>query len=95
MTGQRDHYDYSYGERRGFLRMHGTQGNERCGYWENGEFMHPNGIVSVYRDTKFTRFDFMFGDRMHTRQWERAWGDRTIPRLAREFVNDIYQGVIE
>jgi hypothetical protein len=74
MTAQGDFTDYSYGERRGFLRMHSKQGNERIGYYQMGEFLHPNGIVTVYQQDDFTRMDFMHGDRLHTRQWDREWG---------------------
>jgi hypothetical protein len=93
MIQKADFTDWSYAERRGFLRMH-SHGNENIGFYQMGEFMHPNGIVTVYCQEDFTRLDFMHGDRLHTRQWERRWGDRTIPKLARQFVSDIFQGII-
>lgn len=93
MIRQDNHFGYSFAERRGFLRMHSVQGSEKIGFWQMGEFMHPNGIVSVYCQEDFTRLDFMHGDRMHTRQWERRWGDRTIPKLARQFVADIFASI--
>jgi hypothetical protein len=95
MTSQGDFTDYSYGERRGFLRMHSKQGNERIGYYQMGEFLHPNGIVTVYQQDDFTRMDFMHGDRLHTRQWDREWGSRTLPRLARQFVQDIFASILK
>lgn len=93
MIGQGDFYDYSYAERRGFLRMH-SHGDDRIGYYQMGEFMHPDGIVTVYCQEDFTRLDFMHGDRMFNRQWERRWGDRTIPKLARQFVQDIQSSIL-
>jgi hypothetical protein len=94
MIAKADFTDWSCAERRGFLRMH-SHGNENTGFYQMGEFMHPNGIVTVYCQEDFTRLDFMHGDRLHTRQWERRWGDRTIPSLARQFVQDIFASIVK
>jgi hypothetical protein len=65
------------------------------GFYQMGEFLHPNGIVTVYQQDDFTRMDFMHGDRLHTRQWDREWGSRTLPRLARQFVQDIFASMLK
>lgn len=85
----------SYSERRGFLRMH-SYGTSLSGQYDLGDFMDPRGIVSVYRqcDPDFLRLDFMHGGRFYSRQWEEYFGDRTIPRLARQFITDILEGII-
>lgn len=83
--------DTSYAERRGFLRLqtHFTD----YGVYEDGDFVHPEGIVSVMIERggkhPFTRLDFSHGGRLHIRQFFYAFGKRTIPRLARQFVTDV------
>jgi hypothetical protein len=77
----------------GFLRLMHAHGNAGCGYWWTAEFVHPEGIVSVYRQADHTRLDFAFRGRLYIRTWEAYWGDRTISQIARQFVADVLASV--
>lgn len=83
-----DYSVYSSRSARGYLMLHRHGGPEHGYYW-TGAFMHPRGIVQVYRQHDYTRLSFADGLRVCHRSWERYWGDRTISRLAREFIQDL------
>jgi hypothetical protein len=74
---------------RGYLRLH-RHGDLSSGYYWMGEYIHPRGVVTVYRQDNFTRMDLLVGGRLCSRSWARRWGDKTISRLAREFVEDVF-----
>jgi len=60
--------------------------------WDEGEFLSPQGIVSIYMQKghpTHTRLDFVYGGRLYIRTWKRKYSRRTIPRLARAFVRDV------
>lgn len=59
------------------------------GNWWSGWYYHPRGIVAVYREGGYTRLSLSDGCRVCHRSWARYWGDRTISRLAREFIRDL------
>ena len=84
--------DWSFATGPGWARLqnHG-EGNGR---YTTGDIILPQGTVSVYRQVDYTRLDFAYGGRVHVRQWDREWGDRTLPRLARELVRDVFDTVL-
>ena len=86
-----DYFDDSVGNRQGFLRML-RSGEGDSAYW-TGDYVHPLGIVSVYRDYRFTRLDFAAHDRLYMRSWRTHFADRTLHRLSRDFVTDILSDV--
>lgn len=90
MTEANTGLDYGYANRDGALSLYvnGTEPNT----WQSGVFYHPNGIVEVYREAKITRLAFAHAERVFHRTWLRSWGDRSIYRLAREFVADVLSG---
>jgi hypothetical protein len=73
---------------RGYLSMQsGKDGFRR------GQYHHPEGIVQVYESITFrgerTSLYLTRNGLAVSRNWQTAWGDRTISRLAREFIEDI------
>lgn len=88
-----DFSGWSFAERRGFLRLNSFGSGEAR--YEMGEFMHPKGIVTVYRQEDYTSLQFVHGERIFCRQWDAYWGSRTINKLARQFVADVLEGIIK
>lgn len=96
-TTPADFYDDSVniatiGRRHGFLRRMRVHGEAKNGFWWEGEYVHPQGIVSIYRQSDHTRLDFATGGRLFSRSWDKYFGDRTIGQLARAFVADLTSG---
>jgi hypothetical protein len=81
-------FQYRFSVGNGFLRMFKV-GEASGAIWWTGEFLHPSGIVIVYRQEGYTRLDLMAAGRCHSRGWQKSYGDRTITRLAREFIADM------
>jgi hypothetical protein len=79
--------EWSWAVGRGNLRMF-EHGNDPNLYW-TGEFVDPRGIATIYRQEGVTRIDFVRAGRCHSRSWKKAFGDRTIARLARAFITDL------
>lgn len=56
-------------------------------------YRHPRGIVEIYEYrggcTPITSMKFIWTGRHYRRCWEHAWGDNTLARLAREFVEEV------
>ena len=67
-------------------------GSAQSGFYWQGEFFHPSGIVSIYRQANLTSLRFAYNGRVYSRFWNTYWGDRTINQLARLFVDDIIVG---
>lgn len=76
---------------RSYLSMH----NREAGGWREGVFNHPQGLVRVFEANtprhRATSMFFVHNGFSHHRKWETTWGDRTIARLAREFVEEVTQ----
>jgi hypothetical protein len=80
--------DWSWSVGAGSLTLT-KHGSASPGWYWTGEFLHPSGFVRVYRQKDLTRIDFITDGRGYSRSWQKDWGDRTINRLAREFVAEI------
>lgn len=72
--------DSSYATGRGYLTMNADG---------TGLYFGVHGIVRVYRDRVSTHLITPHAGLTHSRYWRRPWGDRTISRLAREFLVDV------
>ncbi len=89
MSDYSNFVDDKFSVGKGLLRL--TEIRDGHDPWQVGEFLDPRGIVTVYRQTRFplTRIDFMHNGKVYCRSWDRYCGDRTIRRLAREFISDV------
>lgn len=79
--------DYALG--RPFLAAMYTDGQGR-----NGLYASPQGYVRIFesRGRHSSTFMLLIHDgRTFSRNWNTTWGDRTLARLAREFVEDVVQ----
>lgn len=54
-----------------------------------GIWYGPTGMARVYRDDSSTTLATVHCGQTHTRSWDRRWEDRTIHRLARQFLADV------
>lgn len=55
-------------------------------------YRHDLGVVEIYEQTgpyPMTNMRFRRAGRDHCRTWRTTWGDRTLSRLAREFLEDV------
>ena len=83
--GDFEQVDWAAG--RSYLVMGCWQGSYR-----EGTYRHPVGLVEVYEQvgsTPMTSLRFRHRGRDWVRRWSRTWGDKTIARLSREFIEDI------
>lgn len=84
----KDFTEERYAMSRGYLSMqNGKEGFRR------GQYHHPQGIVQVYETITFrgerTSLYLTRNGLAISREWQTAWGDRTISRLAREFIEEV------
>lgn len=84
----RDYEEGRYSFRRGYLTM------QRAGEcFRRGQYHHPEGIVEVFESLSVrgerTSLYLTRNGLSISRTWQAAWGDKTIARLAREFMEDI------
>lgn len=77
--------------KRGWLRLNVHK--SEYGTYHTGDFLHPDGFISVYRqdpDSAFkkgyTRLDAIKDGRLVVRQWQKRLGERSIYREARELL---------
>jgi hypothetical protein len=80
-----DEWDWSPGAR-GYLSMH-----EWRGAYREGVYRHPAGLVEVYEclgDKGYLSLRLRWKGRDYCRSWKTVWGDKTIARLAREFIEE-------
>lgn len=70
------------------------------GPWEEGNgsyrqsvFRHPRGLVEIYEQNgrEMTNMRLRHGAREYWRHWDKLWGEKTVARLAREFIEDVVQ----
>jgi hypothetical protein len=63
------------------------------GGWREGIFNHPLGLVRVFESMtpqhQATSMYFHHLGRSHHRRWAKVWGEKTLARLAREFVEHV------
>lgn len=89
-----DFEEYDYKLSRSYLSM-GKRDDSDSGnaWWREGIFNHPECIGRVYESStprfQVTSIFFVLGGRSYHRRWETVWGDKTLARLAREFIEDI------
>lgn len=86
--GDFDQHDWSTG--RSYLSMGCWQGDNKS--YRQGVYRSPVGLVEVYEqvgDRGHTSLRLMHAGRDYCRSWKTVWGDKTIARLAREFVEEI------
>lgn len=80
--------DYGYKAGRPYLAK---------GEWQYGgtnrssTYRHPLGLVEVdeYTHNPITALGFYWQGHVYRRRWEHSFGDKTLARLAREFVEEI------
>lgn len=85
-----DYDQYDWAVSRGYLSMGNWQGEQKS--YRQGVFRHPIGLVEVYEQIgscSYVSLRFRHAGRDHCRSWKTSWGDKTIARLAREFVGDV------
>lgn len=63
---------------------------EQFGSHRASIYRHPKGTVEIdeYR-SGFTSMGVTMNGRHYRRRWEAKWGDKTLARLARQFIEDI------
>lgn len=76
-------------------RSYLSMSNPEVGGWREGHFHHPEGLVRVF-EAKSPRLNvtsmfFIHQGFSHQRRWETIWGQKTLARLAREFVEEVTQ----
>lgn len=58
-----------------------------------GIYHHPAGFARVYTVAgevlRLTCIRFIHNGRVYSRRWETVWGERTIARLCREFIEEV------
>lgn len=89
VTTQDEHYGYAFSPEGGMLRLcqHVTSHGK---FWWSGDFVDYRGIVSIMRESRFTRLDTVAGNRCHTRSWSKNYGDRTVAQLCRAFLTELH-----
>lgn len=75
---------------RGMLRLHEHRTSRGELYWL-GEFLDPRGIVTVMREARYTRLDYVHDGFAYSRSWRKVFGDRTVCKLARAFITDVQE----
>lgn len=58
------------------------------GSYRQSTYRHPAGLVEIYEQfgRDMTNMRFRYRGRDYFRTWETTWGDKTLARLAREFI---------
>lgn len=67
----------------------------REGQGRTGLFVSMHGYVRIFESDgrrKSTFMVFIHGGRTWSRNWKAIWGDLTLARLAREFVEEVVGG---
>jgi len=82
--------DYHWSVARGHLRLFPNKTSRGEYYWL-GEFLDPRGIVTIMREQKLTRLDYVLNGTAYSRSWRKHFGDRTLAKLARAFITEIQE----
>jgi hypothetical protein len=83
----RDFEDWGWKVSSSYLSMGRTEGSQR-----EGVYMHPECIFRVfeiYGNRPITSMFFILDGHSYHRRWETIWGDKTLARLAREFIEEV------
>lgn len=54
-----------------------------------GRYIGPEGMIFIMRSNHSVRMDYAYGGKQYMRSWRHWFGDRTLPRLARQFIQDV------
>jgi len=85
-----DYEDYSFGQSQGYFSAGSWQGKN--GTYRESAYCSPHGIVEIYEqigDHPLVSMRFIHQGRSWMRRWDTSWGDKTLARLAREFVESV------
>jgi hypothetical protein len=83
-----DYEDYSFGQSQGYFSAGPWVGE---GFRESC-YRSPHGIVEIYEQLgkrPIVSMRFIHQGQCRMRRWDTSWGDKTIARLAREFVESV------
>lgn len=75
---------------RNYLSVGSWEGSNRL--YRESTYRHEHGLVEVYESLgrfSLTSLRFRYRGRDHIRNWPTTWGDKTLARLAREFVESV------
>jgi hypothetical protein len=84
-----DYTEGSWGSGPAYLAKGLWQGEN--GSYRQSTYRHPLGVVEIYEQNRreMTNLRFRHEGRDYWRHWDKLWGDKTVARLAREFIEDI------
>lgn len=85
------HFDDSVSLARGFVRLHEQRHHESR--WWNGDYIGPEGMVSIYMQDDLTRLDYGHNGRLHMRTFEGRFTQRGLPRVCRKFIAEVREGL--
>lgn len=83
-----DYSEFSYAPGRGYLSLVETE-TSKGPFW-NGSYIHPLGIVDVYRQEDLTSLRVVVDGRIHHRHWRCFWSNRTVAMLCRCFLEELH-----
>jgi hypothetical protein len=90
MTRMTEFEECSWATGRPYLSVGCWQGTN--GRYREHTYRHPAGVVEIYEQTgprPLTSMRFRHAGRDHSRTWRTTWGNKTIARLARKFIEDM------
>jgi hypothetical protein len=83
-------------ESRAVSRTYGTIRRERThdgtAFWYHGSLITRWGIVTVYGEERFSRYDFVHGGRHYIRTEDRQRTERGLTIMAVRFARDVSRG---
>lgn len=85
-----DFQDSSWNHSRGYLSTGSWLGQN--GSYRESSYRSNHGVVEIYEQIgrhEIVSMRFIHDGREHMRRWDTSWGDKTLARLAREFVETI------
>jgi hypothetical protein len=85
-----DFTEYEFGSGRSYLSMGCWQGPDRT--YRQGLFRAAPGLIEIYEQTgahPMTNMRFRHAGRDYGRCWRTVWGEKTLARLAREFMEEV------
>lgn len=90
MITMKDFDEGSWAAGRPYLVGNHWQGENRS--YRQPLYRHAEGVVEIYEQTgsnPLTNMRFRYGGRDYYRTWRTTWGDKTLARLAREFIESV------
>jgi hypothetical protein len=88
-TVNEPHEDYDFSPDAGMLRL-ATHHSSRGIAWWSGDFVDYRGLVTIQMEDTYLRLDAVADGKCHVRTWRRGFGDRTVARLCRAFLTDLF-----